>query len=270
MTTAGTTESPAVGAAAATEVIRVALADDHTLFRTGVRELLSTDPGFVVVGEAASGEQAVALCGEHRPDVLLLDVEMPGPGAGPVIRQVRASSPRTRVIVLTMHDDADVMREALESGAAAFLTKAVLLDDLVAAARSVCRDARTVTLSVSRQTLYHFGGQGTGSPGPGGPGSGCSGGHGIPAQLDRSARPHGPPGCGMVPDRGLTARERQVIRLVADGLNNTEIAGRLSVTHATVKRHLTNAYAKLDATSRADAIRRAAAARIIATVPRPR
>jgi DNA-binding NarL/FixJ family response regulator len=239
----------------AAEVIRVALADDHTLFRRGVRELLSTDTGFAVVGEAASGEQAVALCSEHWPDVLLLDVEMPGPGAGAVIRQVRRSSPRTRVVVLTMHDDAAVMREVFDSGAAAFLTKTVLLDDLVAAARSVCRDAQTVTLSVSRQTLRHFGG---------------TGGPDIPVQVARSARPYGTPGCGAAPGPVLTARERQVIRLVADGLNNTQIARRLCVTHATVKRHLTNAYAKLDATSRADAVRRATAARIIATFPRPR
>ncbi|MEV0734280.1 MULTISPECIES: response regulator transcription factor [Polymorphospora] len=218
--------------------IRVALADDHALFREGIRELLSTDDGFVVVGEAATGDQAVAVAVEHRPDVLLLDVEMPGPGAAAVIRQVHRTRPQTRVIVLTMHDDDGLMREVFESGAAAYLTKAILLDELLAAARSVCRDAQTVLLSVSRRTLGRFGGHPAGPPPD--PGAG-----------------------GPAADRAPTAREREILRLVAARMNNAQIAARLGVTQATVKRHLTNIYAKLDARSRMDAVHRAAAAGII-------
>ncbi|BCJ68671.1 response regulator [Polymorphospora rubra] len=222
----------------AADPIRVALADDHALFREGIRELLSTDDGFVVVGEAATGDQAVAVAVQHRPDVLLLDVEMPGPGAAAVIRQVHLSRPQTRVIVLTMHDDDSLMREVFDSGAAAYLTKAILLDELLAAARSVCRDAQTVLLSVSRRTLGRFGGQ-------------PAGGRVAPGAA-------GPAG-----DRSPTAREREILRLVAAGMSNAAIAGRLGVTQATVKRHLTNIYAKLDARSRVDAVRRAVAAGII-------
>ncbi|GAA1799440.1 response regulator transcription factor [Luedemannella flava] len=209
--------------------IRVALADDHTLFRQGVREMLSTDSGLEVVGEASNGPAAVAMATEHQPDVLLLDVEMPGPGAGPVIREVRRVCPQTQVIVLTMHDDADVVHELLGSGAAAYLVKTILRDELVAAVRSVAREPETVLLSISRQTVSRLDAQRT--------------------------RPEA--------DNPLTERELQVLKLTALAFSNAQIASRLHITQATVKRHLTNVYAKLQAVSRVDAIRKATARRLI-------
>jgi DNA-binding NarL/FixJ family response regulator len=210
-------------------LIRVVLADDHTLFRQGIREMLSTDPGLRVVGEAANGPDAVALAVTQRPDVLLLDVEMPGPGAAAVIREVRRASPRTQVIVLTMHDDADVVRELLNCGAAAYLVKTILRDELLAAVRSVASRSGTVLLTVSRHTV---------------------------SQLDapRSREPNTGP---------LTERELEVLRLIAEAYSNAQIASRLHITQATVKRHLTNIYAKLNAVSRVDAIRKASAAGLI-------
>ncbi len=209
--------------------IRVALADDHTLFRSALRELVLSHDGFEVVGEAAGGEEAVALVADCAPDVLVLDVEMPGPGARVVIERIRVGAPDLPIVVLTMHDDAAVMRELFEAGACAFLTKAVLSDGLVAALRSVCRDPDTVLLSVSRHTLRSFG-------------------------IDRAE----PAGHSV-----LTAREQEILRHVGSALSNAQIAARLHVTQATVKRHLTNVYAKLDAVSRVDAIRKATTAGLI-------
>ncbi|WP_243707853.1 response regulator transcription factor [Micromonospora sp. KC606] len=209
--------------------IRVCLADDHNLLRDGIREMLSTEPEFAVVGEASSGPEALGLVVRLRPDVLLLDVEMPGPGASAIIRQTRRMAPETRVIVLTMHDDPDMVHELLEAGAVAYLLKTILRDDLVAAVRSVVRrPAQSVLLAVSRETVE---------------------------RLDRQKpRTNGTP---------LTARELEVLRLIAEAMSNAQIASRLFITEATVKRHLTNIYAKLQAVSRVDAIRKATAARLI-------
>ncbi|MFG1804252.1 response regulator [Micromonospora carbonacea] len=209
--------------------IRVCLADDHTLLRDGIREMLSTEPEFAVVGEASSGPEALALVMRLRPDVLLLDVEMPGPGAAAVIRQARRVAPETRVIVLTMHDDPDMVHDLLEAGAVAYLLKTILRDDLVAAVRSVVRrPTQSVLLAVSRETVE---------------------------RLDRQKpRTNGTP---------LTSRELEVLRLTAEAMSNAQIANRLFITEATVKRHLTNIYAKLQAVSRVDAIRKATAARLI-------
>lgn len=213
--------------------IRVGLADDHTLFRQGVREMLSTDDSIAVIGEAANGPAALALVAAHQPDVLLLDVEMPGPGAAAVIREVRRTSPQTQVVVLTMHDDADVVHELLGSGAAAYLVKTILRDELVAAVRSVAREPETVLLSISRRTASRL-------------------------DTQRSS---------TEPASPLTERELEVLRLTAQAYSNAQIASRLHITQATVKRHLTNVYAKLQAVSRVDAIRKATARRLIEPEP---
>jgi DNA-binding NarL/FixJ family response regulator len=213
----------------AAPTLRICLADDHTLMRDGLREMLCTAPGFTVVGEASTGTEAVALVTRLRPDVLLLDVEMPGPGASEVIRHVTRTLPGTKVLVLTMHDDPEMVRELLETGASGYLLKTVPREELIAAVHSVVRRASdSVVLVVSRQTVE---------------------------QLDRQrSRPR---------QIQLTAREREVLRLVAEAFSNAQVADRLFITEATVKRHLTNIYAKLDAVSRVDALRKAAAAGLI-------
>jgi DNA-binding NarL/FixJ family response regulator len=213
------------GEAGSTRPIRVMLADDHTLFRDGVQEMLQTVTGIEVVGAVSTGDDALVLAEQMQPDVLLLDVEMPGPGAVGVIRQLRRRCPGTRVIVLTMHDDAAVVRELLECGASAYLSKTSLRVELVAAVQSVAEQRDVVLLSVSRRTL---------------------------AGLEQS------PSNGL-----LTARELGVLRLTAQALSNGQIGTRLNITPATVKRHLTNIYAKLGAVSRVDAIRRATAAGLL-------
>ncbi|TWP53785.1 response regulator transcription factor [Lentzea tibetensis] len=206
--------------------VRIVLADDHTLFREGLRELLSTDPDFEVVGEGASGDEAIALVDHHHPDVLLLDVEMPGPGAKAVIQSLRAGHPDINVIVLTMHEGAGMVRDLLQSGAAAYLVKNIARDQLVAAVRSVSRNRENVVLSIPRETM------------------------------DALEPPE-------AQENPLSARELDVLRLVAKAMSNAQIAAALFISEGTVKRHLTNIYGKLDAVSRVDAIKKAAAANLI-------
>ncbi|GHJ07069.1 DNA-binding response regulator [Micromonospora humidisoli] len=212
----------------ASEQVTVALADDQTLFRDGVREMLANNPGLRVVGEAAHGDAAIALCVERQPDVLLLDVEIPGPGIVAVLRQLRRLCPRTRAVVLAMHDDADVVYEALECGAVAYLVKTIHRAELIAVVVAAADEPATIRLSVSRRTVE---------------------------RLVKQRR---------IPYEGeLTERELEVLRLTAQALSNAQIATRLRITEATVKRHLTNIYGKLDAVSRVDAVRKAAAAYLI-------
>jgi DNA-binding NarL/FixJ family response regulator len=206
------------------EPIRVVIVDDHTLFREGIREMLSLEPEITVLAEGCSGPEAVLLAERYHPDVMLLDVAMPGEGAAATIEQIRAISPRSRLIVLTMHDDPDLMRELTDCGASAYLVKSVSLKELTAVVRLVPRSADTVVLYVPRRTI------------------------------------HG----GERPLRDLLSpRELDVLRLVAQALSNGQVAHRLFITEATVKRHLSNVYAKLGAVSRLDAINKAVAARLI-------
>ncbi|MGH3428335.1 MAG: response regulator, partial [Mycobacteriales bacterium] len=108
-----------------TGTISVVLVDDHTLFREGVAELLTSDRTFHVVAQGCDGAEALALVTEHRPDVVLIDVEMPGPGARATVSRLHQEHPDTRVIVLTMHDKPELVRELLNQGASAFLVKTI-------------------------------------------------------------------------------------------------------------------------------------------------
>jgi DNA-binding NarL/FixJ family response regulator len=207
------------------EPIRIVVVDDHALFREGLRELLTHQPDLDVVAEGSTGAEAVALARRHLPDVLLLDVEMPGQRAVQTLRQLQQSVPATQVVVLTMHDDATLVQELLGSGASAYLTKTAGRQDLITAIRSVSRSAGTVLVSVPRDTF---------------------------AQIGAEARA-----------TVLTRRELEVLRLLALALSNAQIANRLFISEGTVKRHLTNIYAKLQAVSRVDALRKANDARLI-------
>ncbi|WP_307848330.1 response regulator transcription factor [Microbispora oryzae] len=206
---------------------RIVVADDHTLFRQGLVEMISTTGDFEVVGEASTGPEAILAVGRHRPDILILDVEMPGPGAKATVVELTRLHPETRIAILTMHDDPGLLHELLRCGAAAYLVKTIARSELLAALHALTRDGRNVLLSVSRETI------------------------------DRLKR--NPP----EPRTTLSDRELEVLQLTAQALTNSQIAVRLHIAETTVKRHLTKIYGKLGAVSRLDAIRKANAAGLL-------
>jgi DNA-binding NarL/FixJ family response regulator len=202
----------------AEEPFRVLLADDHTLFREGLRGLLDMEEDLDVVGEAATGPQVLALTAALQPDVVILDLEMPGHQGVRSVRALLHCSPQSKIIVLSMHDESEDVRELIAAGAHAYLVKSSSRRELLAAIRGVVSDGARVVLSVSRDSL---------------------------------GRPPEPDPCP------LSTREREVLTLVAEALTNQQIASRLHITEGTVKRHLRNIYTKLDAVTRLDAVNKA-------------
>jgi DNA-binding NarL/FixJ family response regulator len=196
--------------------IRVVLADDHQMFREGVREMLATDENIEVVGEAKNGEEAVALAKRLRPDVLLLDVEMPVMGARETMDQLFGElSPPPRVVVVTMHDEPRLVRDLLARGASAYLTKSASLQELLSAVRSASAGAGGDAVVVPQEVLDRLGNE-----------------------ADH-----------------LSDRELEVLLQAARGMSNRQIAGSLHLSEATVKRHLANIYPKLSVVSRTEAVR---------------
>lgn len=206
--------------------IRIVLADDHTLFREGLREMLASG-GFEIVGETDNGPGTVELVGRLHPDLLLLDVEMPGDGPAPTIRGVKQVSPDTRVVVLSMHADSDLVRELTAAGASGYLVKNIRRVELLAALESVASDSEMVMWYVPREVMSK----------------------------------------ATEPPATLTQREQEVLLLVSEALSNGQIASQLFISEATVKRHLTSIYAKLNAKSRLDAVNVARALRYLKHPP---
>jgi DNA-binding NarL/FixJ family response regulator len=195
----------------------IVVVDDHHLFRAGVIEMLATVPDFRIVAEGSSGVQAITLTHEHQPDVAVLDLEMPGPGAKATVRRVLEASAGTKVVVLTMHDDPNLVRELLEAGASGYLLKTAGRNELVAAIKSASGTQGSVLLAVSRRTALSLARTESGEP------------------------------------EVLSRREIEVVSLLTKGRSNREIAAALFISGGTVKRHLTNIYAKLGVTSRLEA-----------------
>jgi DNA-binding NarL/FixJ family response regulator len=204
--------------------ITIMLVDDHALFREGINEILGLESDMVVVAEAADNRQAVELAGRLRPRVVLLDVEMPGPGVTTTIEGIHRVSPESRVIILSMYDAPPLLRDLLGVGIHGYLLKSVHRQDLVAAVRSAWRDDGRIILEVSQQSLRQI--------------------QNSPSQL-------------------LSDREREILVLTAQARTNAQIGTALGITEATVKRHLRNIFVKLGAVSRIDAVNKAVAASII-------
>jgi DNA-binding NarL/FixJ family response regulator len=199
--------------------IRVLIADDHQMFRQGLREMIATDADVEVVGEAGDGEEAVTLAKRVRPDVVLLDVEMPRMGAAEAMPWLlKEVSPTPRVVVVTMHDDPRLVRDLLARGASAYLTKSASLEELLSAVRAAYESGeRGAVMVVPREIL------------------------------DDNGNDAG----------GLSDRELEVLLQAARGLSNRQIASSLHLSEATVKRHLANIYPKLGVGSRTEAVRMA-------------
>ncbi|MEV0277573.1 response regulator transcription factor [Streptomyces sp. NPDC050610] len=207
---------------------RVVVADDQTVVREGIVMLLGLLPGIEVVGSAGDGEEALRLVAEHAPDVVLMDLRMPRCDGVEATRRIRAEHPATQVVVLTTYADDDSLFPALQAGARGYLTKDADGDEIVRAVAHVMSGDAGLSPQIQRRLLERLA---TSAPEPAAP-----------------VRPR------ELPD-GLTAREAEVLALVADGLSNAEIAGGLYVSTATVKTHINNLFAKTGVRDRAQAVR---------------
>ena len=215
-------ETPRAGARG---IARLVIVDDHEVARAGLRSMLEREPDLEVVGEAVTGREAIALCRQLEPDVVLLDVRMPDVDGLSATQVIKARSPRTSVIVVTMHDNPDYLFEALKAGASGYILKDASQRELVRAVRQV----------IAGETL----------PRPGRTAE-------LLRRLARKPRP-----AVAQPAAGLTPRELEVLELVTLGLTNREIAGTLSCSPGTVKVHVEHIIAKLEVSDRTQAAVRA-------------
>jgi DNA-binding NarL/FixJ family response regulator len=215
-------------------VIRVLLADDQALIRAGFRVLLEAADDIEVVGEAAGGEQAVALARSERPAVILMDIRMPGTDGLAATRQIAADEAlsATKVVILTTYETDEYVYQALRAGASGFLVKDAEPDELIRAVRVVDRGEALLSPSVTRRLIASLATRApAAAPGPGG----------SPVR----------PGSDLA---RLTEREREVLSLVAQGLSNEEIARRLFLSPLTTKTHVSHIMTKLPARDRAQLV----------------
>ncbi|PLS77204.1 MAG: DNA-binding response regulator [Chloroflexi bacterium] len=202
----------------------IVLADDHAVVRQGLRALLVTGAKFSIVGEAADGLEVLQVVERHKPDVLIVDLMMPGLSGLEVTRQVSQRSPQIRIVILSMHANEAYVLEALKNGAAGYVLKDSSADDLVHAVREVAAGRRYLSPPLSERAIEAYIQQQTAT-----------------ATLDRY--------------EALTAREREVFHLTAEGSTNNEIAARLSISPRTVEIHRANVMRKLGLHSQTDVIR---------------
>ncbi|HET7016264.1 MAG TPA: response regulator transcription factor [Streptosporangiaceae bacterium] len=205
-------------------MIRVALADDQPLVRTGLRVLIDGTGDMEVIGEAGTGAQAVQLARDARPDVVVMDIRMPGMDGIEATQLITAGDLPARVVILTTFDDDDYVYGALRAGASGFLVKDMALDDILTAIRVAAAGDALIAPGVTRRLIAQF----TARSAPVRPAPARS-----PRRLD-----------------AITEREREVLTLIGRGLSNNEIAGHLFISTATAKAHVARLLAKLDARDR--------------------
>ena len=205
--------------------IRILIADDHGVVRAGLRALLSTERDLVVVGEAADGGEAIRMAEELRPDVVLMDVSMPGEGGIDITRRLIALHLGVRVLILTIHEDESLLHEAIRVGAAGYILKRAVEQELMSAIRAVARGEIYVHPAMTRALL---------------------------AGIERPILPEN------VAPEALTPRETDVLRLVAEGYTNRQIAEKLTLSVRTFESHRANLMAKLQLHSRVELMRYAA------------
>jgi DNA-binding NarL/FixJ family response regulator len=199
------------------------LADDHRMLREGLRRSM-VDQGFDVVGEARDGDEAVRLAEELRPDVILMDVTMPGMDGVEATRQIKERLPDIRVVMLTMHADQEVLTAAIRAGASGYLVKDCSTEEIAQAVRMADSGETALSPQLAASML---------------------------AEVRRMDQPE------AEEERIITRREEEVLQLIADGCSTPEVAERLYISQKTVKNHLASIYQKLDARDRTQAVLRA-------------
>ncbi len=213
---------------APSSVIRIVVADDHQVVRTGFATLLDTQPDFEVIGTAVNGSEAVRICRELRPDVVLMDVRMPGTDGIEATRQLAGPGQGgPRILILTTFDLDDYVYDALCAGASGFLLKDVTAERLFEAVRVIAAGEALLAPAVTRRLISEF---------------------------SRIRPRQATPPTAQAALRELTPRETEVLRLIAEGLSNPEIAARLVVTEETVKTHVSRVLSKLGLRDRTQAV----------------
>jgi two-component system, NarL family, response regulator DegU len=201
--------------------IRLMLADDHRMLREGLRRSM-TDAGFDVVGEACDGVEAVALAFQLRPDVILMDVTMPNCDGVEACRQVKSAGSESRVVMLTMHADQEVLANAIRAGAAGYLTKDCSTREIAEAVRMAAEGDTVLSPQLARSMLEEV------------------------RKLDQPKPDE--------EEKLVSKREEEVLQLIADGCSTPEVAAQLYISQKTVKNHLASIYQKLDARDRTQAV----------------
>jgi DNA-binding NarL/FixJ family response regulator len=213
------------------ERIRVLLADDHAILRDGIRALLTEHPDIAVIGEAEDGHWAVHLAHELHPDVVLMDIGMPRLNGLEATRQIKHDCPKVAILILTMHDNEEYLRQVLAAGASGYVLKRAAASELVAAIRAVYRGEAALSPAVARMLIEDY----------------------LRSEEGRIA----------TTPSNLTPREREVLQLIAEGHTSKQIAELLCLSVKTVQAHRTSLMQKLDLHDRGDLIKYAIQKRII-------
>ena len=202
--------------------LRVLIADDHPIFRDGIRALLASVPDFEIAGEAATGEEAITRAAALQPDVVLMDLQMPGIGGVEATRQILFASPHIRVLIVTMFEDDYSVFTAMRAGARGYIIKGASASDMLRAIRAVGSGEAIFSPAIAVRLMNFFA-----APRPA-----------IPAQA--------------FPE--LSVREREILDLIAQGASNSDIATKLVLSPKTVRNHVSNIFSKLQVADRAQAI----------------
>jgi DNA-binding NarL/FixJ family response regulator len=205
--------------------IRLLIADDHAFYREGVRTVLLGQPDMEVIGEASDGDETIARAESLQPDVILMDIKMPGVNGIEATRRILHASPHIQVLMVTMFEDDDSVFAAMRAGARGYLLKDADQDELVRAVKAVFRGEAIFSPTIARRMIHYF--------------------SALPQTASAMAFPD------------LTAREREILHLIARGESNTAIAKRLALSLKTVQNHVSNIFSKLQVADRAQAIVRA-------------
>ena len=208
--------------------IRVLIADDHAILRAGLRLLINAQPDMEVVGEAADGHEALRQARQANPDVLTLDLTMPGGGGLKTLEGLRQACPETRVLVLTMHEDPSYLRAALAAGALGYVVKSAVDAELLAAIRSIAHGRTFVTITLSDRGTH---------------------------QVLGDVAPLAKPQAARAPVKLLSSREQEVLKLLAQGYTNKEVGTQLSLSVKTIETYRARLADKLGLRSRADLTR---------------